>query len=167
MHKIILPLISCILFACSPHGGENLLADGGFEESAKTWDIGKSELTSEAHAGEFACALYVETPRYIPVWSDICIQKIIVMPGKEYRLSAFARMSLPPLTNGVYIGVRRPDGSVLKDRLFLLSGRDWTRMALDFDFDSDKEQELTVFCGVWTDRNSTYFVDDFSLNMIK
>ena len=95
----------------------------------------------------------------------ICIQKIIVMPGKEYRLSAFARMSLPPLTNGVYIGVRRPDGSVLKDRLFLLSGRDWTRMALDFD--SDKEQELTVFCGVWTDRNSTYFVDDFSLNMIK
>ena len=59
------------------------------------WDIGKSELTSEAHAGEFACALYVETPRYIPVWSDICIQKIIVMPGKEYRLSAFARMSLP------------------------------------------------------------------------
>lgn len=146
MHKIILPLISCILFACSPHGGENLLADGGFEESAKMWDIGKSELTSEAHAGEFACALYVETPRYIPVWSDICIQKIIVMPGKEYRLSAFARMSLPPLTNGVYIGVRRPDGSVLKDRLFLLSGRDWTRMALDFD--SDKEQELTVFCGV-------------------
>lgn len=76
-----------------------------------------------------------------------------------------ARMSLPPLTNGVYIGVRRPDGSVLKDRLFLLSGRDWTRMALDFD--SGEEQELTVFCGVWTDRNSTYFVDDFSLNMIK
>ena len=50
-------------------------------------------------------------------------------------------------------------------KLFLLSGRDWTRMALDFD--SGKEQELTVFCGVWTDRNSTYFVDDFSLNMIK
>ena len=87
------------------------------------------------------------------------------MPGKEYRLSAFARMSLPPLTNGVYIGVRRTDGSVLKDRLFLLFGRDWTRMALDFD--SGEEQELTVFCGVWTDRNSTYFVDDFSLNMIK
>mgnify|MGYP001095453683 CR=1 FL=1 len=117
MYKTILPLISYILFACTPHGRENLLADGGFEESAKMWDIGKSELTSEAHAGEFACALYVETPRYIPVWSDICIQKIIVMPGKEYRLSAFARMSLPPLTNGVYIGVRRPDGSVLKDRL--------------------------------------------------
>jgi hypothetical protein len=38
-------------------------------------------------------------------------------------------------------------------------------MALDFD--SGEEQELTVFCGVWTDRNSTYFVDDFSLNMIK
>lgn len=165
MHKIILPLISCILFACSPHGGENLLADGGFEESAKMWDIGKSELTSEAHAGKFAYALYVETPRYIPVWSDICIQKIKVIPGKEYRLSAFARMSLPPLTNGVYIGVRRTDGSVLKDRLFLLFGRDWTRMALDFD--SGKEQELIVFCGVWTDRNSTYFVDDFSLNMIK
>ena len=145
MYKTILPLISYILFACTPHGRENLLADGGFEESAKMWDIGKSELTSEAHAGEFACALYVETPRYIPVWSDICIQKIIVMPGKEYRLSAFARMSLPPLTNGVYIGVRRPDGSVLKDRLFLLSGRDWTRMALDFD--SGEEQELTVFCG--------------------
>ena len=145
MYKTILPLISYILFACTPHGRENLLADGGFEESAKMWDIGKSELTSEAHAGEFACALYVETPRYIPVRSDICIQKIIVMP--------------------VYIGVRRPDGSVLKDRLFLLSGRDWTRMALDFD--SGEEQELTVFCGVWTDRNSTYFVDDFSLNMIK
>lgn len=95
MYKTILPLISYILFACTPHGRENLLADGGFEESAKMWDIGKSELTSEAHAGEFACALYVETPRYIPVWSDICIQKIIVMPGKEYRLSAFARMSLP------------------------------------------------------------------------
>ena len=149
MYKTILPLISYILFACTPHGRENLLADGGFEESAKMWDIGKSELTSEAHAGKFACALYVETPRYIPVWSDICIQKIIVMPGKEYRLSAFARMSLPPLTNGVYIGVRRPDGSVLKDRL------------------SGEEQELIVFCGVWTDRNSTYFVDDFSLNMIK
>lgn len=97
MYKTILPLISYILFACTPHGRENLLADGGFEESAKMWDIGKSELTSKAHAGEFACALYVETPRYIPVWSDICIQKIIVMPGKEYRLSAFARMSLPPV----------------------------------------------------------------------
>ena len=165
MYKTILPLISCILFACSPHGGENLLADGGFEESVKTWNIGKSALSSEAHAGKFACALYVETPRYTPVWSDICTQSIKVLPGKEYRLSAFARMSLSPLTNGVYIGVRRSDGSVLKDRLFLLSGRNWTRMALDFD--SDEEQELTVFCGVWADQNSTYFVDDFSLNMIK
>ena len=126
MYKTILPLISCILFACSPHGGENLLADGGFEESVKTWNIGKSELSSEAHAGKFACALYVETPRYTPVWSDICTQSIKVLPGKEYRLSAFARMSLSPLTNGVYIGVRRSDGSVLKDRLFLLSGRNWT-----------------------------------------
>ena len=51
MYKTILPLISYILFACTPHGRENLLADGGFEESAKMWDIGKSELTSEAHAG--------------------------------------------------------------------------------------------------------------------
>ena len=101
MYKTILPLISCILFACSPHGGENLLADGGFEESVKTWNISKSELSSEAHAGKFACALYVETPRYTPVWSDICTQSIKVLPGKEYRLSAFARMSLSPLTNGV------------------------------------------------------------------
>ena len=56
-------------------------------------------------------------------------------------------------------------GTISFALLFLLFGRDWTRMALDFD--SGEEQELIVFCGVWTDRNSTYFVDDFSLNMIK
>ena len=56
-------------------------------------------------------------------------------------------------------------GTISFALLFLLFGRDWTRMALDFD--SDEEQELTVFCGVWADQNSTYFVDDFSLNMIK
>ncbi|MFR0894468.1 MAG: hypothetical protein ACLSGF_06330 [Alistipes onderdonkii] len=106
MYKTILPLISYILFAVHSARLENLLADGGFEESAKMWDIGRVRIDIQAHAGEFARALYAETPRYIPVWSDIRIQKIIVMPGKEYRLSAFARMSLPPLTNGVYIGVR-------------------------------------------------------------
>lgn len=165
MRKIFLLLAGCVMFACAPRGGENLLRDGGFEESAAAWNTGASELSAEAHAGAYALRLQVETPCYTPVWSDMCTQNVQVAPGKRYRLSAFARMSLPPLANGVHIGVRRPDSSVLKDRLFLLYGEDWTRMVLDFD--SGQEPELTVFCRVWADRNSAYSVDDFSLEMIK
>lgn len=165
MYRILISLVIVLSTACTPQTHVNLLADGGFEESSTAWDLGCSELTPESCTGAGACRLQIETPRYTPVWADLCTQRVEVESGTEYRLSAFAKMSLPPLSNGVYIGVRRPDGSVLKDRLFLLSGTEWTRMTLDFV--TVGERQLIVFCGVWADCDSAYFVDDFSLNTLK
>lgn len=161
MYRILIFSVIVLSAACTPRTDANLLSNGGFEESTAAWDLGRSELTTESRTGAVACRLQIETPRYTPVWTDLCTQCVEVKPDTEYRLSAFAKMSLPPLSNGVYIGVRCPDGSVLKDRLFLLAGADWTRMTLDFV--TDKQQQLTVFCGVWADCDSAYIVDDFSL----
>lgn len=137
----------------------NLIANGDLANDDDGWSLGDNACVV---GGE--CRMRFSVTPYRETWNDMCRRSVAVRPATRYRLTACGRMSLYPVSNGLYIGVRMPDGTVLKDRLVLLARDNMTPMCVEFD--SGDNTNLTVFCGAWCDRDAVFYADDFRLTEI-
>lgn len=138
----------------------NLLTDGSFDSSETTaWHLGNNSAIAD---GVCRMTLFIEP--YNTQWCEMCTQRVSVEPDTDYRLCFEARTSLYPVSNGLYVGARKSDGKLLKDRLFLL-GRD-NMTPLTYCFNSGDQTEIVVFAGAWCDQDAVFELDNIYLNAI-
>jgi hypothetical protein len=154
--------------AAAPAGDSgNLLSDAGFEEQGTSaglhapWRLqghgGCDHNLGFAHKGSNNAFLRHNKSG----WNDIS-QNISVRPGQRYRFTAWVRTSSNH--RGGVIGIRRPDGMILRKTAFTHLGT-YTPLALDFTPEG-YSTEMQVFVGmqVHNDEDTWIQIDDFSLS---
>jgi len=127
-----------------------LLWDGDFN-SGKGWNLGPESVVSDG-----VCLMDVGTPAGNG-FHEMFTQAVTVKPNTDYVLRANMKTSLHTLSEGVFFGVRFPDGRVFREKFLWLANECWT--PLEVEFNSADQTSLTVFCGGWIDRPATYEAD--------
>lgn len=157
MKRIALIIASSLVaFAgCVSTNSGNVLINGDFA-APDGWTLGPSVEIADGKA-----KASLDIPKYHTRWCEFFTQTVTLEPGKEYVLTAEAKSSLPVLKSSVYIGVRHPDGTVLKDMEYLLFHDDMTPMKVVFNTGSDTS--VTIFCGSWANQSVEFTFDNFSL----
>ena len=147
-------LVSVVICSCTGTK-ENILLNGSFD-SAAGWTVGSC---AEVTDGQVVVSLVI--PKYNTQWHDLLSQTVPLKENTDYVLSAKAKSSLKVLSSSMFIGVRFPDGSVMKDKEFLLFKDDMTPLSMEFN--SGANNSLVVFCGAWVNQTVKFEIDDFFL----
>jgi len=149
----------------APAHAANLLTDGGFEEDAPGESIGapwrleggggRDRNKGLAHTGKNNAFLRGNVSGLSTV-----SQTVAVSPGGNYRLSAWVRTSAD-LRDG-YLGVRTPDGRVLRETKFARLDP-YTKVTLDIAAGSHALLEIFVGLRVRNNQDTWVQTDDLSL----
>lgn len=148
--------------------GVNLLSEGGFEEHPtqalgyKTmWKMNPAALSSrDAHSGKIACRFSNTRPGD---WQDVCTQTVSLQQNTLYSVECWVKSEQPLPAEGVYVGVRMPDGTIY-DATAASAADEWT--SLRCEFNSGKASEGEVFLGVWGGPEMTFIADDICIKPV-
>lgn len=155
MRKIFFAALVSVIFCSCTGTKENNLSNGSFD-SAAGWKVANC---AEVTDGQVVVSLVI--PKYNTQWQDFLSQTVALKENTDYVLCAKAKSSLKVLSSSMFIGVRFPDGRVMKDKEFLLFKDDMTPLSMEFN--SGANNSLVVFCGAWVNQTVKFEIDDFFL----